>query len=943
MDPITGTLGATRVFSAAYRAGKQANNLASNARRQFLLYGTFDTKWLDGEFAKGDSKGQLSIKQIEDIGNFLESPDTRPILALAAVTYLSRNGDLTDGDDLLTVLTKQFNNEAKRWCANSNNPWNKHIDGVWRQLSNLYNLSLPSFADDDELIEDIEYFDNFISSPLVNRRTSSGSRSNYIDTLVELASDISRLSDALNASNRYSSYVGDTHLEPILSHTEVPQEAEFEALYIARNFIDTATNTKLNSSAIIDSVVPFRLVVTGAPGAGKSTFVQHARKRLCSHREPARTVFLVRCREYSAAQWNTTSVVDFALSRFNAEYSQTLSIAVMRDILTLGRAVVIFDGLDEITDPNRRTEFSKRVNAFVTQFPYVSILATSRTVGYERAPLDPNFFEILHLTEFTFDQMSDYCVRWFNLVGRPDLTSRFIDDSASIPDLRLNPLMLSLLCLLYRESGAIPSRRLDIYEDCARLLFHRWDSHRDILVQGSMPDFSNSLMQEIARWFFSSTTAKAGVSETILRGMLRRLLVDQHGFSEGLADKASVDFIDFCAGRAWLLGSLGTDRRGERQFSFTHKTFYEYFAAESYARSAENAAEVAARIVAVFSDDESSVLPELLIQSYDLHTARGAIRALKELSQNSPTLLLLRLIEGVSLPASSRRLVFQRFNDMPAGGGFERKTFVALLKINPMAREQFIHEYLEPNVRLSAEFVSGWAGVYLSGSSDVFAADWQDTVEQIVADNRRQMAQREDAVAVWWSIRRASVPPSLNPNWQDLVCSSAIGVVPGFVWWAVETALRGEELPVPAEAISQFLENIVLKLDRGRKFDGELLGLIVAVLDNASRNPAMHGRAVNSPGRSHQSDIAAYIACALWERYPTRDYGTYFARLWPGPLEYLYDLRFSESTPDAVMADASLQGEATRNVLRRVPSKVRNWAFSYVDLVVPEQRGRWTV
>ena len=47
----------------------------------------------------------------------------------------------------------------------------------------------------------------------------------------------------------------------------------------------------------------------------------------------------------------------------------------------------------------------------------------------------------------------------------------FISESASVADLRSNPLMLALLCILYRGAGSLPRNRTEVYEQCASMLY----------------------------------------------------------------------------------------------------------------------------------------------------------------------------------------------------------------------------------------------------------------------------------------------------------------------------------------------------------------------------------------------------------------------------------------------------------------------------------------
>src|SRR5690606_11976547 len=42
------------------------------------------------------------------------------------------------------------------------------------------------------------------------------------------------------------------------------------------------------------------------------------------------------------------------------------------------------------------------------------------------------------------------------------------------------PLLLSLLCLNFEESGTFPARRVDLYEEALKALLDKWDSSRRI-------------------------------------------------------------------------------------------------------------------------------------------------------------------------------------------------------------------------------------------------------------------------------------------------------------------------------------------------------------------------------------------------------------------------------------------------------------------------------
>ena len=129
----------------------------------------------------------------------------------------------------------------------------------------------------------------------------------------------------------------------------------------------------------------------------------------------------------------------------------------MDRLLLTGRPVVIFDGLDELLDASRRADVATRVERFCSEYPLARVLVTSRLVGYDQARLDDRQFAGYRLGGFGDEQINEYARKWF--AQEEDIPTdeaerwadAFLDESSSILDLRANPLLLSLMCILYRE------------------------------------------------------------------------------------------------------------------------------------------------------------------------------------------------------------------------------------------------------------------------------------------------------------------------------------------------------------------------------------------------------------------------------------------------------------------------------------------------------------
>src|SRR5205085_10745108 len=136
-------------------------------------------------------------------------------------------------------------------------------------------------------------------------------------------------------------------------------------------------------------------------------------------------------------------------------------------------------------DTSYRQEIRDDIESFCNLYPSVPVIVTSREVGYEQAPLADKF-DVYSLAPFTEEQVEEYVSKWFEL--GTDLTSSqikrkstsFLHERRIVSDLRSNPLMLSLMCRIYRGESYIPRKRPDVYRKCAEMLFARWDRSRDI-------------------------------------------------------------------------------------------------------------------------------------------------------------------------------------------------------------------------------------------------------------------------------------------------------------------------------------------------------------------------------------------------------------------------------------------------------------------------------
>jgi NACHT domain len=512
-----------------------------------------------------------------------------------------------------------------------------------------------------------------------------------------------------------------------------------------------------------------RSVLLGDPGGGKTT----AANVLMSHfaaDEKRRVPFLVTLRDFAANDPPERSVVGHIEHSLETFY-QCPAPAGLADLLLLtGRAMVIFDGLDELLDTARRADVTARVEHFCIEYPLAPVLVTSRIVGYDQARLDDRHFTCYRLGQLAEEQVGEFVGKWFAHDKEVEpgeaaaWTETFLTESANAEDLRTNPLMLSLLCILYRGEGSLPRDRAEIYEQCAMLMFRRWDARRRIRRDLRAGHQLEPTLRHLAWWLFTRDEAQAAVTERELVIATTEFLLSQGFESVHAAREAAREFVGFCRGRMWVFSDVGTTESGERLYAFTHRTFLEYFAAAYLAYYCDLPEQLAWIIRPHVARAEWWVVAELAMQIKDRTSNGGAQRIYAALLADhsgptpqerayTPWFLGLGLRSVDPSPARVRELTRQLFEETCEA---ERASSMGAVR----------HDQAEPNAAVSE---MAWQALLQCCGS--YRDTVADEVDFLVASKIRS----GDQAALVASLRlTVSLPLALpysirlpgNPEWE---------------------------------------------------------------------------------------------------------------------------------------------------------------------------------
>jgi hypothetical protein len=375
-----------------------------------------------------------------------------------------------------------------------------------------------------------------------------------------------------------------------------------------------------------------RVVVLGDPGAGKSTLAAKFAHDIATD-GTGRVPFLLVLREFTTAfDEGGHDLLHYLEKLCQAPYNVKPPRDGVEYLLRTGRAVVILDGLDELVQTELRRRVVSLVEGFAHLHPLVPILVTARKIGYEEAPLNVDLFTQSHIVEFNAVQVSDYVSKWFRLdeatspAERDRLAESFMVDSGPIPELRSNPLLLTLLCAMYSSDRYLPHNLAQVYERCALMLFEQWDSKRGIALPLKFHGRLRGAIQHLAwRMFNAAESGKAQARTRIINTLTEYLDVKLDDRDESVA--TAEEFLAFCTGRAWILTDVGATE-SEPQFGFTHRTFLEYFAAEYLVRTHRTAADLFAVLRPNLS--QWDVVAQIVLQLYDRNIEGGFDELLTE-------------------------------------------------------------------------------------------------------------------------------------------------------------------------------------------------------------------------------------------------------------------------------------------------------------------------
>ena len=307
---------------------------------------------------------------------------------------------------------------------------------------------------------------------------------------------------------------------------------------------------------------PRVVLIEGQPGMGKTTYcqklaydwsVEYISAEACFPQ--VKMLLLLKCRDMKTA--DIEEAIDDQLLPLDADKKEKENFFhfIRRN---QSKILLVLDGLDELPE-NLLKGFFPLIQRKILSNTYLMLTARHEAGMRVRRHCDT----LLEIVGFTEEDANSYITKYFSNHEDPSLAAKLIeklDREEQLRELSSNPLNTALLCLLCEDTkGVFPSNQTKLYDQLVSCAVRRYFARKGIPMDSKDPlqTFSVNL-NHLGKVAFEA------------------LKVDRMYFSKDEMDHQSVDFLPLC----FLSQEASVSKlRPISCFSFTHKTFQEYFAA----------------------------------------------------------------------------------------------------------------------------------------------------------------------------------------------------------------------------------------------------------------------------------------------------------------------------------------------------------------------------
>jgi predicted NACHT family NTPase len=342
-----------------------------------------------------------------------------------------------------------------------------------------------------------------------------------------------------------------------------------------------------------------KLMILGKPGSGKTTFLKYLALQCIEGRFKKDLIpIFITLKDFAESE-NQPSLLEYIIQIFNSygieketKIKKGLWNSLFDDsatpvefLLRQGKFLILLDGLDEVIEADSKRSL-QQIQDFSNRFAKNIFTITCRIAAREYT--FEKFTEV-EVSDFNDRQINTFTKQWFTTKNDPIKAKNFIEKLKQEPGIRelaSSPILLTLLCLVFGESGSFPSNRSELYKEGLDVLLKKWDAKRNIqrdrVYQKLSLKRKEDLLSQIAwdtfeqgKYFFKQKEAERYITQYICN------LPDAKTEEDALQLDSEAVLKSIEAQHSLFV------ERARGIYSFSHLTFHEYFAARKIVTSAD--------------------------------------------------------------------------------------------------------------------------------------------------------------------------------------------------------------------------------------------------------------------------------------------------------------------------------------------------------------------
>ncbi|MDJ0658556.1 MAG: NACHT domain-containing NTPase [Crocosphaera sp.] len=335
-----------------------------------------------------------------------------------------------------------------------------------------------------------------------------------------------------------------------------------------------------------------KLVILGKPGAGKTTFLQYLALQ-CSQRKYRQD--LIPCFIQLRTEWEQGDEEVIDLQSYLLDYGKNCGLSHQQSqiLLEAGKFLLLLDGLDEVPQQHREI-LCKNIQVFSQTFYKNSLIITSRNSAQQ---FHFRGFTYVEMADFEHNRIQDFVQKWFVVTSKNKTEGKrkaeqFLEElnspeNEAIRELAVTPILLNLLCSVFKERARFPRQRAKLYEAGLDILLQRWDRCRGIERDDFYHDLplldKRKLLSKIAAVTFSEGHYFFEGRE--IQEIIEDYLCHHCNFKE---DMESLWLTSEAVLKSIEIQHGVLVERAKDIYSFSHLTFQEYFTARYIIASDRN-------------------------------------------------------------------------------------------------------------------------------------------------------------------------------------------------------------------------------------------------------------------------------------------------------------------------------------------------------------------